>query len=67
MEILFELIVVIMGLWCIVFYKLIAAKTVWFYSKFFGFSVSENVSRVVFFVSGIILLGFGLLSIFQII
>ena len=67
MEILFELIVVILGLWCIIFYKLIATKTVWFHSKFLGLRANEKSLRVGYLMCGIIFIMFGLLSIFKVI
>ena len=65
MEIIFNLIIVILGLWFVISYKRLATKTVKFYSKFSGFRVSENICRVAFLGGGIIGIIFGLLSIFK--
>ena len=65
MQIISNLIIVILGLWFVISYKGLAAKTVNFYSKFSGLRVSENVCKVAFLGGGIVGIIFGLLSIFK--
>ena len=65
MEIIFNLIIVILGLWFAISYKQLATKTVKFYSKFSGIQVSENICKVAFLGGGVIGIIFGLLSIFK--